>query len=258
MRRIFKSLAVISLCMMVSGCSQKQVAEENITETGEQEEMTYMSSDGYQIRYNASEVESVEVDEHTVQFKYLDESAGDNNVMVSFISGKQPEEALYELTESWGDQDSIERTEGFFPGTSDKWGYWRTFYPSDGETGTAKTAIAGEYNGGVLMYDITENKSGDSEKDTAISDVLSGIVSSITYDNFEAQTIYSNYPGTYTSDRGQIILNDDHTGTFRFQDDIEIYWGSYYITDGNFTYEFSIEGDSLYLDYDGEWVEFQK
>ena len=224
------------------------------------EEMTYMSSDGFQVRYNAMSVEAKEIDEQSAQFVYTGESAGTNMLTISYIPDKQPEEALYELTSAWGDQESISRSEGFFPGTDDKWGYWRELSPEDGGSGLAETAIAGEYNGCVLMFEIVSHMSGNDEIDMAVSDTMSGIINSITYDNFEPQTMYSYYPGTYAGDNEKLVLNDDHTGVLSIQDDIDIIWGSNYVmaSDGSFTYEFSIEGDNLYLDYADEWLEFNK
>ena len=224
------------------------------------EEMTYKSSDGFQVRYNAGSVEVMETDEHSVQFVYTGESAGTNMVVISCIPDKQPEEALYELTSAWGEQESISRREGFFPGTDDKWGYWRELLPEEGGSQLAETAIAGEYNGGVLMFEIVSHMSGNDETDMAVSDTMSGIIDSITYDSFEPQTMYSYYPGTYVADNEKLVLNDDHSGVLSIQDDIDIIWGSNYImaSDGSFTYEFAIEGDNLNLNYDGEWLDFHR
>ena len=224
------------------------------------EEMTYMSSDGFQIHYNARTVESTEIDEHTVKFVYIGESAGSNMVIISYIADKQPEEALYELTSSWGDQESINRSEGFLPGTDDKWGYWRTLITTDSGSGIGESAIAGEYNGGTIMFEILSHMSGDDKIDMAVSDALSEIINSITYYNFEPQTMYSYYAGTYIAEKGKLTLKDDHHGVLSFQDDVDVLWGSYYITatDGSFTYDFNIEGDNLYLDYDGNMMEFKR
>jgi len=123
----------------------------------------------------------MEIDEHSAQFVYTGESAGTNMVIISYIPGKQPEEALYDLTSEWEDQEAINRREGFFP-------------------------------------------------------------------------------GTYASDNEKLVLNDDHNGVLSIQDDVDIIWGSNYTmaTDGSFKYDFSIEGDNLYLNYDGKWLEFNK
>ena len=267
MKKTIALLAVMIVTVsLLAGCGSAgpgetaNVEESTASISDGHEEMTYMSGDGYQIRYNALAVESSEIDEHSAQFVYIGESTGTNMVTIRYIEDKQPEEALYDLTSTWGDQDAIRRREGFFPGTVDKWGYWRELYTEDGGSGLAQTAIAGEYNGGVLMFEITSHMSGKDEIDIPVSDILSGIVGSITYDNFEPQTMYDYYPGSYAAANGKLVLKDDHNGVLSMQDDIDIIWGSDYImaSDGTFTYEFSIEGDNLYLNHDGEWIEFAK
>jgi len=224
------------------------------------EHMTYMSSDGFQIRYNALSIEAHEIDDHTAQFVYLGPAAGTNMVSVSYIPAKQPEEVLYELTSSWGDQESITRLEGIFPGTSDKWGYWRIMDSTADGSGLNQTAIAGEYNGGVLMFEIISHVSGDDGMDMAVSDTLSELINSITYDDFRPQTMYSYYPGTYQADAGTLTLSADHTGTLKLVADTDIMWGSNYIqaTNGTARYDFTIEGDMLYLDYEDRLIEFAK
>lgn len=221
------------------------------------EHMTYMSADGYQIRYNALNVESYEIDDHSAKFVILGDEDEANAVTVSWIEGKQPEEVLYEITSLWGDQEAITRSEGLFPGTTDKWGYWRTF--ADGDL--VKCAIAGEYNGGVLLFVIESRLTGDEGKDMTVSDILAEIIDSITYFDFEAQTMYDYVPGTYIStgeDMCQVVLNADHTGTLQFQDTVDVLWGSIELTGNGFSYAYTIEGDYLYVDLDGIWAEFAR
>lgn len=223
------------------------------------EQMTYMSADGFQLRYNALTVESRELDDHAAEFVYLGEGNGANKVTVRWIEGKQPEEALYDTTFAWADQEKILRTEGFFPGTTDKWGYWRTFT----DAGLTKCAIAGEYNGGVLMFVVESVLTGDEETDMTVSDTLAGIIDSVTYFEFGEQTMYSYFPGVYASagEDGaeyRVTLNADHTGTLSFQDTVEILWGSTELTADGTTWAYTIEGDFLYVDLDGEWVEFAR
>ena len=223
------------------------------------EQMTYMSGDGFQLRYNALTVESRELDDHAAEFVYLGEADGADKVTVRWIEGKQPEEALYETTFAWGDQETIRRSEGLFPGTDDKWGYWRTF--SDGDL--VKCAIAGEYNGGVLMFEIETLLTGDEGTDMTVSDTLAEIIDSVTYFDFGEQTMYSYIPGVYESktEEGaayQVTLRADHTGTLSFQDSVDVLWGSIELTAPEGTYSYTVEGDFLYLDLDGVWVEFER
>lgn len=228
------------------------------TEDG-REHMTYMSADGFQIRYNALQVESRETGDHSAEFVLLGEADGADKVTVSWIADKQPEEVLYEVTSAWGEQTDILRIEGIFPGTEDKWGYWRTFT----EGSLTKCAIAGEYNGGVLLFEIDAVLTGDDEKDMAVSDILSGIIDSVTYFEFGAQTMYAYIPGTYTSTaedgaKYQVILNADHTGTLSFQDTVDVLWGSTELIAADGRYAYTVEGDNLYVELDGVWAEFAR
>ena len=149
------------------------------------EQMTYMSPDGFQLRYNALTAEGWEIDEHTARFDCLIDPEGTNTLTVSWIAGKQPEEVLDEVTETWGNQEAILRNEGLFPGAADKWAYWRIWSNDE----AVKTAIAGEYNGGVLLFVIESTFTGDEGRDMAISDTLEGILDSITYDIIDEQTM---------------------------------------------------------------------
>ncbi|MCR4745254.1 MAG: hypothetical protein K5894_08495, partial [Lachnospiraceae bacterium] len=130
----------------------------------------------------------------------------------------------------------------------------------DGDGSVNKTAIAGEYNGGILIFDDEEHMTGDEEKDMAISDELASIIDSITYDNFESQTMFESYVGTFVADEGKITLNEDHTGTLSLQDNIDINWSTHEITavDGSFNYEFATEGGDIQLNLDDMWIDFKK
>ena len=221
------------------------------------EQMTYMSADGFQIRYNALLVESRETGDHSAEFVCLGDNA--NKVAVSWIEGKQPEEVLYEVTFDWGDPEAILRTEGLFPGTDDKWGYWRTF--TDGDA--VKCAIAGEYNGGVLLFEIASVLTGDEAADMAVSDTLAEIIDSVTYFDFGEQTMYAYIPGTYTAagEDGaeyKVVLNADHTGTISFQDSVDILWGSIELFAPGASCAYTVEGDNLYVELDGVWTEFAR
>ena len=184
---------------------------------------------------------------------------------ISYIKDKQPEEVLSEITGTWGDdiQEDITRTESFLPGTTDKLGFWRTYQ--------GQCLIAGEYNGGVILFDIYARLGDDGESST-VNDALSEVLNTITYDNFEAQTMYDYVPGTYKStyteeidgttveQERSIILNEDHTGKMIFQDEVDILWYSHEIvtTDGTNTYEYTIEGDDLMINLNDEWITFTK
>lgn len=223
-----------------------------------QDEMEYISPDGWAARYDPTMMESVEGDGF-VDFVYLD--APENKATIRFIEGKQPEEVLYEVCEAWEcDMEAIYRTEGFFPGTTDKWGYWRVMNPQ--EDGLSRTAVAGEFNGGVLLLENVIRITGDDEKDYRVSGALEMVVDSLRYDRFDAQTMYDYIPGVYAAEQDGAVysveLNEDHTGVLHFQDDVSFVWGSVQLTGEDFVYEYTIEGDVLMINYDGVWMQFDR
>lgn len=250
-----------------SGSNDNSVASTTATAAVSNADMEYMSPDGWRVRYDGKTMESMEQDEHAAQFVYIGESAGTNMVEIKYIADKQPEEVLYEVTEEWGDQEDIKRTEGIFPGTDDKWGYWRTLDAKEGTSGLGMSAIAGEYNGGVLLFVITSHMSGDEETDMAASDAIANVIDSITYKNFEDQSMYDYFPGTYKAGSENklfrsVTLKKDHTGvlTDAKGNKTDVLWGSIELTaeDGSAAYEYTIEGDSLYVNVGGDWVDFVK
>ena len=213
---------------------------------------SYTSNDGWTVSYYPDVIKVNEVDDHNVQFIYTGESPDTNMAVISYLEDTTPIEALDELAKGWGSDAEVTKSEGFFPGTSDKWGYWYTLQDTEG-TGYSETVIAGEYNGGVLMFEGVFHLSGDDETDMAICDITAMIIDSVSYENFEDQTMYSEYPGTYSAESDgftySIVLNDDHTGALHMQDDIDVIWGDDEIiyADGSFTYEIELNGDELKL-----------
>ncbi len=229
------------------------------------EMQTYTSGYGWSVKYDPAVFEMMESEE-SVSFYYLDESAGVNTVLISYAAGVSPEELLYSLTMSMTeDSESIIRSEGFFPGTDDKWCFRRVIPASEDTSGLTDTLIAGEFNGAVLVFQILSEITGDDSVDIPASDAVAELINSITYDHFYDQDMFSYYPGTYlaenTEDGGFFVeLDADHTGTLHLQDDIDVLWGSAELipADGSEAYEYDIEGDYLYLHLDDEWISFLK
>lgn len=265
---------VITMTMLASlvGCGSTAAPAEPAEDTVEEQETfaepilsEYKSPDGWSVRYDPALI-AVEEDGSTANFRYTGEAgSGDmDQVTISYEADKQPEALLNEITSDWGDQVDIIKSEGFFPGTDDMWGYWRLLFAEEDGTGLSRTAIAGEYNGGVLLLQNTQNMTGDEAVDMDVIGALETVVDSITYEAFQPQTMYDCIPGVYTAEQdgavNSITLKENHTGVLSFQDDISILWGSTELmaADGSFTYAYSIEGNSLHLNYDGEWMEFVK
>lgn len=272
MKKVFAAILAIVMVLSLAACKGGKKDEATAANSGKTtaaaEEAkvtvpadkagTYESKDGWTVQYDADLIKVKKVDAHDVKFVY-----DMNNVAeICCVADKGPEELLYEVTENWGNQEDVNRTEGFFPGTTDKWGFWREL--TNKKTGVSKTAIAGEYNGATLLLQCTSKLTGDEEADMKSSDALAAIVDSITYKEFKDQTMFDYYPGLYkcTSDYKikAITLNADHTGTLTAKEDADITWGTKELNAVNdtFSYDFTIEGDNLYLLIDGESIEFAK
>lgn len=279
-------LMTVSVMTFMAGCSKNVTVNINNIpskaddaadiEEPEQEEpkaaaedKVYKSSNGWSVKYDPSVI-TVNEAENFTSFVYIGESAGTNMLAISYIPDKQPEEALSELTDGWGDPEDINRSESYFPGTNDKWGYWRTLITNGEGSGLGENVFAGEYNGGVLMFEFTTHKAENDEIDIPVSDALSAIIDSITYDNFEPQTMYDYYPGVYkmteteeiegeeVSYEYSVTLNEDHSGVISLQDDLYVMWGSTMLIQADNSYEYTIEGNNLMLNLDGNWLTFTK
>ena len=241
--------------------ADKADEEDKADDAAEQasEEKEYVSDRGWSVKYDPSII-TVNEGEDMTSFVYTGESAGTNMLTISYIADKLPDEVLSELTEGWGDPGSVESSESYFPGTSDKWGLWRTLLSNGEGSGLSENVFAGEYNGGVLMFDF----------DIPVSDALSAVIDSIKYEDFAPQTMYENYPGVYKMEETEeiegeemtyeysITLNEDHSGVISIQDDINMMWGSNLLIGADFSYDYSVDGDKLTVDMDGNQLTFTR
>lgn len=270
---VFAALTLTACGEQVAAPQTQPTAEEGtqMEEAIPSDSQTYVSNHGWSVTYDPA-LFTVNEAGDDVSFVYQGESAGTSMVTISYVGAKQPEEVLFDVTSQWADIENIQRVEGFFPGTDDKWGYWRTVNPAADGSGLSETAIAGEYNGGVLLFDVVAHMSGDNSIDVPTNDSLSELINTITYDSFEPQKMYEYIPGTYIQQYSDeldakevaaeytVTLKEDHTGTIAMQDSVDILWGSYELiaADGSFRYEYTIEGDDLLINLDDNWVAFSK
>ena len=242
-----------------------EATTEEATGADADEILEYKDAKGWSVSYKPSIIALNELD-NGASFVYIGESAGTNMLTISYIEGKEPQEVLTEITDTWGEgiQEDISRSESFLPGTEDKWGFWRMYENN--------CVIAGEYNDGVILFELNLHNGNDEDMSMTISDTLSEILNSIKYDDFKAQTLFDYVPGTYTSAGTEeiegekvdyehtITLNDDHTGKMVIQDEVNIIWSSNELIseDGSSAYEYTIEGNDLLVNFDDEWVTFTK
>ena len=292
--RLLSSVLALSVFMALTGCDgninininnvpssaqEEAPAAEDTEETDKadgtddaaeqevSEEKEYVSDRGWSVKYDPSII-TVNEGEDMTSFVYTGESAGTNMLTISYIADKLPDEVLSELTEGWGDPGSVESSESYFPGTSDKWGLWRTLLSNGEGSGLSENVFAGEYNGGVLMFDFTTHKAEDDSIDIPVSDALSAVIDSIKYEDFAPQTMYEDYPGVYKMEETEeiegeemtyeysITLNEDHSGVISMQDDINMMWGSNLLIGADFSYDYSVDGDKLTVDMDGNQLTF--
>ncbi len=251
--------------------ADKADEEDKADDAAEQasEEKEYVSDRGWSVKYDPSII-TVNEGEDMTSFVYTGESAGTNMLTISYIADKLPDEVLSELTEGWGDPGSVESSESYFPGTSDKWGLWRTLLSNGEGSGLSENVFAGEYNGGVLMFDFTTHKAEDDSIDIPVSDALSAVIDSIKYEDFAPQTMYEDYPGVYKMEETEeiegeemtyeysITLNEDHSGVISIQADINMMWGSNLLIGADFSYDYSVDGDKLTVDMDGNQLTFTR
>ncbi len=244
--------------------TEKAEDTEAAEEPAEPQSEIYASQYGWIVTYDPSviRVEDNSDPADEVSFIYTGESAGTNMLTISMADGMLPNEFMDELQDT-GSEFTV--TGGFFPGTTDKWGYWVDTVDSDEGSGLHEEWILGEYSLGTLAFQFTTHKSGDDEIDIPCSDALAMIVDSVEYENFGPQTMYDGIPGTYiqtvteeiggeevTSDYS-ITLNEDHTGNMSIQDVIPILWDDKMLIyeDGGYSYNYTKNGNSITVDMDG-------
>ena len=237
----------------------------------------YESSDGWSVSYDSACIELIEDD--AVYFKYTGEAEGTNQIAVMYYPDKMPDEVLTAAISKDTDGEIPEHTrrEGYFAGRTD---VWSMIDSMDSVTFPDATDdfIGVERNGGTLLVQIKTTKQADDETGMQVSDALASVVDSFELKDQQPQT-YSQYvPGKYVnifedgiegeeSAEYYVQFNEDHTGLIHMQDDISVIWYSrdgvvLNADTGEQIYEYTVEGDNLYLTFygneDAATLEFTK
>jgi len=277
-RKIMKKLTLLfgmaALAFTVTACTGKTAETAPAaaeTEKAEETMASYESRDGWKTT-QGSAFTVKEDNEHQVSFIYNTENPDKSQVIISYHPGKMPSEVLGEKTADI-DDSRITRDEGYSGGLAPNWTYIRRI-AEDPETGLTRQLNGTEHNGGTLLVDIYFYRTGDDDETEMIGDNITGLLDTLKFTSHEPQQELAYNVGTYERKYKEeiegkeqeftdtIILNDDHTGTLSFQDDIRILWGSYELTEveSSSKYEFKVEGDSLFLNREGtdEWLEFTR
>ena len=94
--------------------------------------------------------------------------------------------------------------------------------------------------GAVLLVGCSQN----IEKTTSVPETITSTQST---ESNQSQ----NLAGIYSSKSGIITLNADGTGTISFQDTVSIKWNDKELIGEDFTYPYTISGDTITVDMDG-------
>lgn len=157
--------------------------EDDIMKTeGNSSESVYHDPNGWSIRYDAN-LFTVNQSDNNVFIVYTGESAGTNMITVTYTAEDKGEAAVKKLGESWG-SDKTTYSEAPFLGNEEVTGYWAILDPEKDGSGAYETAIGRDYMDGALIFDISGHNGNDEEQNMAVSDALSGIIDSITFDQY--------------------------------------------------------------------------
>ena len=144
------------------------------------EKSVYHDANGWSIKYNANDFE-INRENGNVFIVYTGESAGTNMITVTYTVEDKAEAAIKKLGESWG-SDKTSYSEAPFLGNEDITGYWAILEPDTEGSGAYETALGRDYMDGALIFDISGHNGNDDAQNMAVSDALSGIIDSITFD----------------------------------------------------------------------------
>lgn len=232
---------------------------------------TYESKDGWLVYYD-KDLLYVNENGRSVSFVYGEDAGGTDMLEFTYHPYDTTDEVLGDLSGNY-DPGQIGRSEGFIGGRHDAWGFTITL-PSEGESGLKETCTAVEHNGGTLLIEKILHESADEEEMAKIGETLDEILNTFMFTEHDPQREYDYIPGTYLlNDKrlqkdasnypSSIRLYEDHSGVLRGSKDVSIVW---YAREpviketaaGGTSYNYHIEGDTLYLEMDEEQVEFDR
>lgn len=235
---------------------------------------TFEAKEGWKMSYDTVKFSRNDnLGDGQICFNYIGECSGTTAVLVSYIPGKLPDEVLYEKTADI-DDSRITRGESYF-GKDMYWAHYRHIKPENEDPNVGDVVYEGftaiEHNGGTVLIDSIEHMETNDKQYSEIENSMSELINTFEFIDHKPQIEYAYIPGTYIREytdeidgdevniKESIILKEDHSCEMTLQDTvygdwtgtkIEINWGD--------EYEYSVEGDSLYLNMNGNWVEFKK
>ena len=193
---ISTGIALTMTGALLAGCSsstaetevteEAEVTEETETATEAAEETTeaaaadeiYNDANGWSVQYDPSVI-TVNQGGPVTTFVYTGESAGTNMITATYSVDSDAMTAIENLAKDLG--DNVITSENIFPGTEDVPSYNAILPPSEDGSGLHETAIARDYMDGYLLFEYTGHNSGDDSIDIPVSDALSSVIDSITF-----------------------------------------------------------------------------
>lgn len=144
------------------------------------ESLVYEDANGWSVKYDPSVIE-VNQGGSVTTFVYTGECAGTNMITASYEVGTDAKTAVADKAKAYG--DGATTSEAPFPGAEDVTGYWAMTAPSTEGSGLVETVVARDYMDGYLMFEMTAHNSGDDAIDIPVSDALSAVIDSLTFNN---------------------------------------------------------------------------
>lgn len=234
--------------------------------------ISYEGDGGWRISYNRDKF-SLEgtVANGEITFNYTGESSGPTAVSISYHPGKMPDEVLYEKVADI-DDSRITRGESMFAGY---WAHYRHISPENEDPEAGDVVYSGytaiEHNGGTILICSTDHFEINEAWYNDIMQATSQLLESFELVNHEPQAEYAYIPGKYVRHyseemEGEMLpcqdiveLNEDHSCSLTFQDTVNGEWtGTKIILNNGNEYEYTVEGTTLYLNMNGEWLPFEK
>lgn len=139
----------------------------------------YRDANGWSVHYNPSCI-TVNQGGPVTTFVYTGDCAGTCMITATYDVDKDAKTAAEDLAASYGDQAMV--SDCVFPGTEDVEGFYVDAVPGQTGPGLYSSAFVREYMEGYLVFEVTDHVGGDDEMDMAVSDNLSAIIDSLTFE----------------------------------------------------------------------------
>ncbi len=233
---------------------------------------TYESDNGWYVYYDTKKF-TVKESWDEVNFLYGTSNQvteDSEKLRIEYIWDDNTEDVLEDETRKY-EASQLVWDEGYVGGGKEAWGLTVSLPASEGAAGARKlTAV--EHNEGVLLFDRPDHSGEDSEE--GVGNGFEDIINTFMFTDHDQQKEYDDVPGRYiindkklskaaTNYPTRVRLNKDHSGAFsgNIEKDITWYGKNKIIVEAGpegVYYNYSIDDDTLYIEMNGERVEYNK